>query len=181
MNPERRLSLTVPIVVVALIGCTQLRERPFPTRSDEGFRKSVPNLQQLTVPIETYVETQDEFSSASFGGTVFCGFEPLGFQSGTSNDRVYVWVYCQEFIPTSDTVREGTGASIPAAILTDHSGNILGHEAPRDTGYEQHIHAIFPKGMVERVFAYPFIPEEKRRFLQHLQNSKLGNRLVGAA
>lgn len=155
--------LALIMAAIGFMACGRLGFHSGQSRSDIGLT-SVPHLRELTLPIAAYLIHQRQFAFTSIGGQVFCGFDPLGFQGETKRDRVYVWVYCQEFTSTNDPNKEGSGFSGPAVILLDHEGNIVGHEAPGDGNFEQDIPAMFPKSLVRKVFDYPSTINA-RRFL----------------
>ena len=87
--------------------------------------------------------------TANFGGKVFCSYKPLGALD--IEDEMYVWALCQEYYLKENVLTEGTGASLPIAIVVKN-GKIIEHKVPRDGSlYSQDIKTIFPKDVQKKI------------------------------
>jgi hypothetical protein len=60
----------------------------------------------------------------------------------------YVWVYCEEYYKEGQSIKMGSGVSMPIKVLMELQNGKLGvqgHEAPEDGGgYAASIKAMFP-------------------------------------
>jgi hypothetical protein len=84
---------------------------------------------------------------STFGGKVFCAYEPLNAQQET-NRKIYLWVLCQEYYVEEGALIAGTGISVPVALLYQEQNGtykIVDYRVPRDgIYYGPDVREVFP-------------------------------------
>jgi len=126
------------IVIILLIGC-QPKEQDGISITASGSISQVEN-------IEDYLVTNIGLSS--FGGEVFCAYEPLNAVQG-GEGKIYLWALCQEYYLEQESLILGSGVSLPVTLrIQAKSGHyeIVGHLVPRNgTYYGPDVRATFPQ------------------------------------
>lgn len=99
--------------------------------------------------IENYLDAK--VITANFGGKVFCSYKFLGALGIEDRDEVYIWALCEEYYSKQGVLTQGTGASLPVALVFKKC-EIVEHKEPRDGSlYSQDIKAIFPSDVQKEI------------------------------
>jgi len=99
--------------------------------------------------IENYLDAK--VITANFGGKVFCSYKFLGALGIEDRDEAYIWTLCEEYYLKDGALTQGTGASLPMAIVFKR-GEIIEHKEPRDGSlYSQDIKSIFPADVQKKI------------------------------
>jgi hypothetical protein len=109
-NVSPSLQATPSSTPIAGLTPTQPLGQVLPT----NFTPDDPTVQSI---LKSYLV--QNIGLASFGGKVFCAYQPLADpvkdQDG-SRVHVYLWVLCQEYYRDGQGLQKGTGSSLPVAI-----------------------------------------------------------------
>ncbi|MGB2927217.1 MAG: hypothetical protein WBB82_18100, partial [Limnothrix sp.] len=120
--------------------------------------------------IREYLST--EIASVGFGGQPYCAYETLEAEQIGEEVHVYLWVVCQEYYSQKQELLEGTGASLPVALILEEKMNtftIVSHRVPRDGSlYTQDLSAIFPENFRKKLQSERTTEQNKR--VRKLQN-----------
>lgn len=107
--------------------------------------------------IKDYLEKN--IGVVGFGGEVFCAHEVFGGEKRGITITEYLWVMCQEYYLENDNLKEGTGSSLPVALILQKEEDIykvINHKTPRDGNYySQDIREIFPEKYHAKIFPQP--------------------------
>jgi hypothetical protein len=102
--------------------------------------------------IEKYLD--DKMMNPEFGGKVFSSYEI--FKS--TDDKIYLWAYLQEYYKKDNVLTTGTGWSVPTVLSVDNSGDrlkILSHKVPVDgMDYSNDIKSMFPEDIQQKIFDF---------------------------
>lgn len=121
---------------------------------DKAFLESF-NNPEVKSNIENYLDTH--IITANFGGKVFCSYEffwALGIEDRT---EAYVWALCEEYYLKDGALVQGTGTSLPVALVFKNSV-IIEHKVPRDGSLNsQDIKTIFPRDVQKKISKNDFV------------------------
>ena len=99
--------------------------------------------------------------SPAFGGKVFSSHKIFL----TEPDKIYLWAYMQEYYKKTDSIRYGTGWSVPLILHTTGKPGALiiqSHTAPMDgERYSMDIKNTYPLQIQNTVFQFPASTELK--------------------
>jgi hypothetical protein len=107
--------------------------------------------------IKNYLE--ENVGIATFGGKVFCAYEVLGEEKKGTTINEYLWVLCREYYLENDNLKEGSGISLPVALIIQEGESgykVINHKIPRDGNYYgTDIREIFPEEYHAKIFPQP--------------------------
>jgi hypothetical protein len=100
--------------------------------------------------IENYLVTN--VGVTGFDGKVFCAFEMLSVIEKEDEVEIeaYLWVLCQEYYEQNQVLEQGTGMSLPVALIVQERGerDEVSHRIPRDGDfYQDDVQTIFPRAI----------------------------------
>lgn len=100
-------------------------------------------------PIDRYLETH--LIQPELGGKMFCGHEVLG----TTLNKIYVGVYCQEFLLENQKLRSGIGKITAVALIvegSDQKMQVISHEYSNSKISKRQPKDIFPQELLPAVY-----------------------------
>lgn len=115
------------IMMVLLIGCQSNRQ--------ENSLLPTSGIIPLVENIEAYLVKNIGLSAS--GGKIFCAYAPLDAIQGSEN-KIFLWVLCQEYYLEQEGLVLGSGISLPVALRIQVKNNhfeIVDHILPRDGAY----------------------------------------------
>ena len=102
--------------------------------------------------IEKYLD--EKMMNPEFGGKVFSSYEVFK----TTDDKIYLWAYLQEYYKKDNAVVTGSGWSVPSALSIEFSTEglkILNHKVPCDgENYSNDIKSMFPDDIQQEIFDF---------------------------
>ena len=109
----------------------------------------------------------ERVGEASFGGQVFCAYEPLADSREVGGHvDVYLWVLCQEYYLSGQALEAGTGSSLPIALSLEANGDtyaIVEHRIPGEISLtEELVRAYFPHSAWRTI-----MPESQQEVITH--------------
>jgi len=139
----------------------KIKVRGYTVRGDEGGTWTsygavdILSRESLEENIQDYL--QNHIESPSYEGKMFCSYELFGTESKGSRKYIYLWALCMEYYVKNGVLMQGTGVSMPVALISVHSRSgdkIKEHQKPVDgEGYGDSIRKIFPKKYHKAIFA----------------------------
>lgn len=89
---------------------------------------------------------------AVFGGRIYCGINIVG--ESADRTEAYVWVVCLEFYGPAESVKLGSGVSMPMKLtfsgLADTAG-ITAHATPPNGADDADLRKLFPPDIIEHI------------------------------
>ncbi|MFH0866242.1 MAG: hypothetical protein V1904_08605 [Bacteroidota bacterium] len=102
--------------------------------------------------IEKYLD--ENVMNPEFGGKVFSASEIFE----TSDDKIYLWAYLQEYYKKDNALQTGSGWSVPIVLSVECSTEglkILNHKVPGDgENYSNDIKSMFPEDIQQKIFDF---------------------------
>jgi len=101
---------------------------------------------RLEKKINNYLE--ENIVNSSSGGKIFCSHKFLGAEEKIYKIHAYLWIICQKYYLTENSIKKGSGISEPIALIlknNDQNYIIIGDKQPIDVGWGySSIKKIFP-------------------------------------
>lgn len=63
------------------------------------------------------------YGVTSFGGKVFCGYQPIGIGNDGKNIKLFLWITCEEYFLNEKGLNIGTGIDIPVVLFVEVRNN----------------------------------------------------------
>jgi hypothetical protein len=143
---KRLLQLSFAISLAAMTGCR--KSRPELTAEQKRVAEATEEV------VDTYLAANVGMSGS--GGKVFCAHEVLDVESRGERVSEYVFAICQEYTVRNESLREGTGVGIPAALEMERRGQayqVIAHQVPGDSPrYAGDVERIFPEKTHDEIF-----------------------------
>jgi hypothetical protein len=134
------------LILLSLMGCQQALKEDNSILAEKF--NSVPSIREY---LSAHV------ASTGFGGEPYCAYEVLDAEQNDEAIALYLWVVCQEYYLEQQAYRQGTGASLPAALVVhtrNESIQVVGHRVPRDGAlYAEDMPVIFSEKFISKVQA----------------------------
>lgn len=94
--------------------------------------KDIADHNQRSISIEQFASLKSikdylitNFAITGFHGKSYCAYEVLGVEADAQNERIYLWVLCQEYYRVNQKLKRGTGGSFPLALTVQKKNNEL--------------------------------------------------------
>jgi hypothetical protein len=111
-------------------------------------------------------------ASKGFNGKSYCAYEVLDTESDGENEKIYLWVLCQEYYRANQKLQKVTGSSFPLALIVKRKNNgfqIISYRKPRDGAlYAEDMPVIFPGKIISKIQSEAIDSHNKR--IQKLQD-----------